>query len=419
MAESQKDTTLQAPAGLVEAGFQPYQSPYLDNPNPFYAQARQEKPIFFSPMMNMWVVTRYDDLITILKDSQRFSSRNWLSNSARLSPETMRILQGTMFTSESGGLVMADPPVHTRLRHALTNAFSSHLVQQLEDQIRYLANKLIDGFPKQGQIDFVERFGRLLPVQVLCRLIGIPDKDGDWVRKSCDEVEILFIQTLPEDEQEAKAQAYIDLFNYLRDLLEERKVSPRDDLASALQDTSDGTLSIAELVELLITLLTAGIGTSTHFIPGALLILLQENTWEVLDIRPEALSQVVEETLRLVSPIQGLFRMTTQEVEVGGVTIPAKALIYGLVASGNRDESHFHNPDAFEPEREKSGHNMVFGHGIHYCVGAPVVKLEARVALEVLHQRFPHLHLAPNQPPLRYLPGLLLRGLASLPIELE
>lgn len=420
MAEQQ--TTTVPPASTdaqdsIPAGFRPYESPYLENPIPFFARARQEQPVFFSPMMNMWVVTRYDDLVTVLKDPQRFSSRNWLSSSAGLSPATLQILKGTMFDSASGGLVMADPPDHTRLRRALTGAFSARLVAQLEDQIRTLSGKLIDNFPSQDPVDFVEHFGRILPVQVLCRLVGIPDADANWIRKSCDEVEVLFIQTLPEDQQQAGAHTYMALFNYLGNILDQRQISPRDDLATAFQNSGQDKLTRAEFIELLITLLTAGIGTSTHFLPACLLLLLQQGDWAKLDTSPAHLGQIVDEALRLVSPIQGLFRVTTQEVQLGGVTVPAGSLIYGIVASANRDEQYFPNPDGLDLQRAKTANHMVFGHGIHHCVGAPVVKLEARVALEVLHERFPDLRIATNHPPLRYLPGLLLRGMEQLFIE--
>ncbi len=229
-------------------------------------------------------------------------------------------------------------------------------------------------------------------------------------------MEVLFIQTVPEDQQRAGAQTYVDLFKYLGNLLQERSRDPREDLATALQNTGL-EVSTNELIELVITLLTAGIGTSTHFLPACLLQLKQQGAWETLDTSPANLAQVVDEALRLVSPIQGIFRMTTQEVQLGDVTVPAGALIYGVVASANRDEQYYSNPDALDLEREKSVNHMVFGYGIHHCVGAPVVKLEARVALEVLHQRFPGLRLAANHPPIRYLPGLLLRGMEHLYIE--
>lgn len=417
MAEQETKTIPSGPQESVELQFRPFESPYLENPVPFLAYARQEKPIFFSPLMNLWVVTRYDDMATILKDPQRFSSRNWFTASARLAPATMQILKGTMFDSDSGGLVQTDPPIHTRLRRALTGAFSARLVAQLEDQIRTLTANLIDAFPEQDPLDFVEHFGRKLPVQVLCRLIGIPDKDADWIRKSCDEVEILFIQTLPEDQQQALAHSYIDLFNYIGELLDQRQVSPQDDLATAFQNSGQDKLSRSEFIELLITLLTAGIGTSTHFLPACVHLLLEHGAWKTLDHSPEYLGQVVDEALRLVSPIQGVFRMTTEEVELGGVTVPANALVYAVVASANRDQQRFPNPDVIDLQRDKNTHHMVFGYGIHHCIGAPVVKLEARIALEMLHERFPNLRIARNHPPLRYLPGLLMRGMEQLFLE--
>ena len=417
---TEQQTTSPMPFSIqepVDLAFRPYENPYLENPIPFLARARQESPVFFSRQMNLWVVTRYDDVVTMLKDPRRFSSKNWFTTSARLSPATLQILKGTMFDSASGGLVQTDPPIHTRLRRALTGAFSTRLIAQLEHQIRTLTTNLIDAFPAQDPLDFAEHFARKLSVQVLCRLIGIPDADGDWVRQSCDEVEMLFIQTLPEDQQQARAHAYIDLFNYMGNILDQRQISPQEDLATAFQNSGQDKLSRSEFIELLITMLTAGIGTSTHFLPSCLLLLLEQGYWEKLDHSPEYLGKVVDEALRIVSPVQGIFRMTTQEVQVGDTTIPAGVLIYGMVASANRDEQHFPDSDMIDLQREKISLHMAFGQGIHHCIGAPVVKLEARIALEILHQRFPGLRVVADHPPLRYIPGLLMRGMEQLFVE--
>lgn len=397
--------------------FMPFQSPYLENPFPFLTYYRDEKPVFFSPVVNMWIVSRYDDVLSILKDPQRFSSREAFAAPAHLSPNTLKLLQGTMFTSEAGGLVMADPPIHTRLRRAITNAFTPNRVQQLEGQIRELANNLVDSLPEQEPVDFVESFARPLPVLAICRLIGIPDEAGSWIRQSTDDLAVLLTQPLPDEEQQRCAQLYLDLFKYMGDLLEERRLSPRDDLATAMQSGDQEQLSKDELIELLITLLTAGIASTTHFLSACVLQLLRQGTWETLDATSEQLARVVEEALRLVSPIHGVFRTAKQDVEFNGMTIPAGSMIYGLLSSANRDQEHFHNPEVFDLQRESGNRHMVFGYGIHYCAGAPLVRLEARVALEVLRTRFPGLRLTDNHPPIQYTPGLLLRGIEHVYIE--
>jgi len=403
--------------GSPDYEFRPFQSPYLEDPFPFLMHYRQERPAFFSPMVHMWIISRYDDIQSILKDPQRFSSREAFAAPAHLSPAAMQLLKGTMFTSEAGGLVMADPPVHTRLRRTLTNAFTSKRVAQLEDQIRTLANSLVDAFPAFDPVDFAESFARPLPVMAICRLIGMPDSDGDWIRRSTDDLAVLLTQPLPEEEQKRCAQLYLDLFQYMDDLLKERRLAPRDDLATALQGSDAGQLSNSELIELLITLLTAGIASTTHFLSACLLHLLQQGIWSKLGTQSDYLARVVEEALRLVSPIQGIFRTAREEVQFGSVTVPAGAMIYGVLTSANHDEQQFQHPDAFDLDRGHTNRHMVFGYGIHYCAGAPLVRLESRVALEVLRQRFPQLHLIADHPPISYTPGLLLRGIEHVFIE--
>lgn len=400
-----------------DMAFLPYTEAYLADPHRFHEWYRQEQPVFFSPEMHMWVVSRYDDVLTMLKDPAHFSSKNWFSTSARLAPETLEVLKGTMFDSESGGLVSADPPIHTRLRRALTSALTPQLVALLEDDIRSITNRVIDAFPADDPLNVVEHFARRLPVPVLCRLIGIPQNDHEWIRQLCDTVEVLFIQTLPEDEQKEKAQAYMDLFNYIGDLLDRRRADPQTDLATAIQHGGDHEISRAEAIELLITLLTAGIGTSTHFLSACLLHLVGQGVWQTLDSDPKRLAAVVEETLRVVSPVHGVFRITTQEVQLGGATLPAGALVYGVVASANRDEQHFPHGEQIDLEREKGVQHLSFGYGIHYCAGAPVFRLEARIALAALHERFPNLRLDAAEPPIRYLPGLLMRGVEQFSIR--
>src|SRR5260370_21695531 len=248
---------------------------------------------------------------------------------------------------------------------------------RLEPDVRELATHLIDDFELQGPIDFVEHFARPLPLQITCRLIGIPDADHNQIHQWGDAMVDLLIHSLPAERQRARAYELLALYQYMGDLLEQRRHNPQDDLATALLQASveqDQTkMSQGELIELLVTLVSAGFETTMNFLSACLLLLIGGGFWETLDHDPQHLAQVVEEALRLVSPLMGIFRMTTQEVHLGGVTLPPDAMIYVVLSSANRDERLFPHPETLYLQRDSNRH-MAFGSGIHFCIAAPFAR---------------------------------------------
>jgi len=398
--------------------FQPFQSPFRENPYAFFAEAR-EQPIFFSPTFNFWMVTRYDDIVQILKDHQTFSNRKAFAAPTELIPEAKHLLRNTMFGTESGGLIMADPPIHTRLRRPLTAAFSARRVAEVEPALRELVSRLIDGFPPQGPVDFVESFAHPLPIQAVCHLLGIPQSANEQIRIWSDALIDLLNAAVSPEQQLEYAHNCVELYQYMEDLLEQRRREPQNDLCTALLrevEKEQAQTSIAELADVLVSVLVAGFESTQYFLGAFLALILTNVDWENLNEDSRSLSLLVEEGLRLATPILGIMRYATQEVQLGDVTIPAGALVYTSLTSGNYDEQQFAHAALFDPQRQQNNRHITFGQGIHFCIGAPLARVEARVAIEVLHQRLPHLRLVPDQS-LEYRDGLVLRGLKHLWVE--
>ncbi|GHO47995.1 cytochrome P450 [Ktedonospora formicarum] len=409
------DKTIETP----KLDFQPFQSPFTDNPYAYFAQVREEQPIFYSPTFNFWFVSRYDDVVRILKDHQAFTNAKAFASPSELIPEAKELLRDTMFGTESGGLIMADPPIHTRLRRPLTAAFSARRVAKLEPGVRELVSKLIDEFPKQGQVDIVEDFAHALPLHVVCHLFGIPQSENTKVRVLSDALIDLLNAAVTPEKQIEYATKTVELYKYVLDMLEDRKRNPQDDLPSALiqeVEKEQSQTTIAELADVLVSVLVAGFESTQYFMAAFIALLLKNVDWENLNEDPKHLNMLVEEGLRLCTPILGIMRYATQDVEVSGVTIPSGALVYTSLTSANYDEHHFAHADQFDPHREQNTRHATFGQGIHFCIGAPLARVEARIALEVLHQRLPHMRLVPNQP-MEYRDGLVLRGLKHLWVE--
>lgn len=398
--------------------FQPFQSPFRDNPYAFFAQAR-EQPIFFSPTFNFWMVTRYDDIVRVLKDHQAFSNRKAFAAPTELIPEAKELLRNTMFGTESGGLIMADPPIHTRLRRPLTAAFSARRVAKIEPDLRAIVSRLIDGFPSQGKVDFVEHFAHPLPIQAVCHLLGVPQSDNKQIRIWSDAlIDMLNAGVAPEKQVEY-ARKCVELYRYMENLLEQRRREPQDDLCSALMqevEQEQAQTTLTEMADVLVSVLVAGFESTQYFLSAFLTLILTNVDWEKLNDDSQSLTPVVEEGLRLATPILGIMRYATQEVQLGEVTIPNGALVYTSLTSGNYDDQQFVHAALFDPQRGQNNRHITFGQGIHFCIGAPLARVEARLAIEVLHQRLPHLRLVPDQP-LEYLDGLVLRGLKHLWIE--
>ena len=395
----------------------PFQSPQLENPYAFYARARKQEPVFYNPTLGLWYVSRFEDVATVLKDTERFSSAGAHHSQFELPPEVLDILKQGYYPP-APTLVDNDPPSHTRTRRYVSKAFSMSETGLLEPRIRALTDELIDGFVTQGRVDLIERFAYPLPARVILGIVGIPPEDVDRIRQwSEDWAALLFVQ-MPVERQLACARGMVAYHQYMTEFIEQRRQHPRDDLTSdilrAMKEEDAPPLSTEELVHVLNLVLTAAHLTTTNLIANCLYLLLTHpEQWELVRKEPWRLPAALEETLRYEAPLLGNIRTTTETVGLGGATLPKGARLLVLFASANRDETRFPDADRFDILRPLSGNHFAFGRGTHFCIGAMLARLEGKIALERLIQRLPGLRLVPDQP-LAYQPSLVHRGFQRL-----
>lgn len=383
---------------------------YHQDPAGFFAGLRESRPIAPVRMPGYgraWIVTRYADVRTTLtgprlaKDVQRWPGG------------------GRSRPSEATGvyahMLHADPPEHTRLRRLVQKAFTPRRVAQLRPRAEQIAAGLLDEMAAaRGDVtDLLGAYARPLPIAVLCELLGIPVADRAWIA----------VTVAAYDERAEHQRVERELAAYFAGLIAARRAEPGEDLISALalaRDNSAGDgLTGNELLSAVYLLVMAGFDTTVNLIAsGALALLTHPGQKTRLRQDPSLLPAAVEELLRFTSPVNHANdRFTTEDVPVGGVVIPAGEWLFSAISSANRDPARFPCPDRLDLGRETSGH-VAFGHGVHYCLGAPLARMEAEVALGALLARFPRISLAVAPPELRWRPVSLMNGLESLPVRL-
>ncbi len=391
-------------------------NPLAEDPYPFYCQARKNEPIVYCPSLDAWLVTSYKDIQRILLQPEIFSSRDTLTSPVTFYPSTLQeLLNGYLPVPI---VLNSDGEEHARFRMPLTKAFAPSRIRAMEPFVRDVATKLIDAFLADGRADIVSRFAYPLALEVVLKLLGIPAQDIEQTRVWSQDWLMLMSVQLEEAHQLSCAKNTVAFQKYLAALIKQRRQEPQDDLISSLlDDASEGEpLTETELVITLQGLVLAGHESTTNMIgTGLLLLLEQPKQWQTLCAHPEYIPQTVEEILRYDAPIQMFARTTTQEVNINGITLPEDAALLLLYGSGNRDEAAFPNADEFQIQRTPN-HHLAFGHGVHFCVGAALARLEGRVAFEVLCQRLPQLRLVDGQR-LTHIPTLLFRGYECLEVE--
>ncbi|WP_223198443.1 cytochrome P450 [Solihabitans fulvus] len=377
--------------------------------DPLYAHLRKEEPLTRVRLPfgeDAWLATRHVDARVVLGDARFSRALSVGRDEPRTRPE-----QG------NGGILSMDPPDHTRIRRLATKAFTMRRVELLRPRAQEIADGLADEMLAGGsRADLVEQFALPLPITVICELLGVPVEDREHFRVWSDAFLSTTSLTL-EQVMEYKGK----LWQYMGGLIEQRRVEPTDDLIGALvlaRDEQD-VLSEDELISLTVGLLVAGHETTATQIPNFVYVLLNhpdQLAW--LRERPEQVAQAVEELMRYVplGTAAAFPRYAKEDIEVGGVLVRAGEPVLVAVASANRDESVFEDPDELRLARSTNPH-IGFGHGVHHCLGAPLARLELQVALGTLLGRFPDLRFAVPQEQLRWKRGMLVRGLESLPIE--
>lgn len=392
-------------------------NPFAEDPYPFYARARQEESVTFSPELGAWLVTRYADIQSILLQPDKFSSRNTLASPVIFHPRTLEeIIKGYMPVPI---VLNTDGEDHARFRAPLMNAFAPARVRKMEPFVYEIANKLIDAFIDERQADIISQFAYPLALEVVLTLLGVPKEDIEQTRQWSQDWLMLMSVQVGEEQQVSCARSTVVFQHYLVDIINRRKEQPQDDLISSLAGYNAGDvepLNEAELVITLQGLILAGHESTTNMIGTGLLQLLRDpQRWEMLCSEPASIPKAVEEILRYDAPIQMFAREANQKAKVGEVTLPEGAQLLLLYGSGNRDEAVFACAEEFHPQRSPN-HHLAFGHGVHFCVGAALARLEGRVAFEVLCRRLPGLALVPGQA-LTHIPSLLFRGYERLLVK--
>jgi len=394
----------------TQAVFNPLMPEFHSNPYPFYRALREEDPVHQSPL-GFWVCTRYDDAVMILRDP-RFGREGMAKRmEARLGL--------TQDTSRARDMLFQDPPDHTRLRALVSRAFTPRVVEVMRPHIQEIVDGLLDRVEGARAMDVIEDLAYPLPVTVICEMLGVPAADQDIFKTWSTDIErSLDAAVLPADSDAIPRgrDARLGLADYFRSLIATRRKDPKPDLLSALiaAEEEGNKLSEGELVSTCMLLLIAGHETTVNLIGNGLLALLQHpDQLRALRDDPGLIQTGVEELLRFDGPVQRTGRMTTAEVEIGDKRIPRDSVVVSVIGAANRDPKQFADPDRLDVSRKDNRH-IAFGFGIHFCLGAPLARLEGQLALGTLLRRMPKLALVSDVPEWRE--SSTLRGLKSLPV---
>ncbi len=380
---------------MTQIAFDPLDPAQREDPFPLLELARRERPVFYAEAYDLWVVTRYDDVLAVVKDHETFSSTGALKSSPEPYPPDVEAVLAAGWP-QMPYIIEVDPPLHDRIRGLVTRAFTPRRIAELEPRIKELAEELVEELAPLGRADVVERFAWPLPLRVLGELLGLPRSDlaslhrwgTDW---------LLLQQPRPVEQRVGHARGLVEMQRYFMRKLEEREREPRDDLLGALlaaRAQLPDPLSLDAVAGLPLDLVVAGHVTVTRAIGSALALAFRHPPLREHLLDPKLAPATIEEVLRLESPAQGLFRRATRTVEIGGVELPEGARVMVHFGSANRDECVFADADRLDPGREELGKHVAFGKGIHFCIGAPLARLELKISLPLLLERLPGLRPA-------------------------
>jgi pimeloyl-[acyl-carrier protein] synthase len=393
---------------MGRVAFNPMDPAFVADPYPTYHRLRAEDPVHHSPL-GFWVLTRYEDVVAVLRDPRFAKEAIAAVVAARLGRAPAAPLS----------MLDRDPPDHTRLRSLVSKAFTPRVVEALRPHIQKIVDSLLDRVAGANAMDLIEDFAYPLPVIVICEMLGVPFEDHERFKQwGLDIARGLDSILLPPDSDVARRSdaARSALTAYFRELIAERRASPRADLLSGLiaaEEVGD-RLREDELLATCILLLVAGHETTVNLIGnGTLALLRHRDQLRRLRKDPGLIASAVEELFRYDGPVQRTARVSGEDVAIAGRTIAKGELVMPFIGAADRDPAQFPDPDRLDIARTDNRH-IAFGWGIHFCLGAPLARLEGQIALNTLVRRLPKLALATDKP--EYRESLTLRGLSTLPV---
>ena len=391
--------------------FNPMDPEFLANPYPTYHRLRAEDPVHHSPL-GFWVLTRYEDVAAVLRDPRFIKEPLAALVAARFGAEVPRGVGLSMLDR--------DPPDHTRLRSLVSKAFTPRVVEGLRPRIQKIVDGLIARAEAAGSMDLIEEFAYPIPVNVICEMLGVPVDDHERFKGwSLDIARGLDSIWLPPDSEipRRSAAARHAISDYFRELIGQRRATPRADLLSALiaAEEAGDKLNEEELLATCILILIAGHETTVNLIGNGVLALLRHPA-ELHRLRatPGLITTAVEELLRYDGPVQRTARVASDDATIGGHTIHKGEMVMPFIGAADRDPAQFPAPDRLDLSRADNRH-IAFGWGIHFCLGAPLARVEGQIAIETLVRRLPRLELVNET--IEYRQSLTLRGLKELPVK--
>ncbi len=393
---------------------------FFANPYPVYTQLRIEDPIHWSNHLNGWVLTRYTDIKSVLLDPTHFSNVGEVTQLlAQLPGADEGHFDALKQHYEQGGLVHSDPPDHTRLRNLISKAFTPRVVKRLKPFIQATVNHLLDKIQSSGQMEVIADLAFPLPAIVIAEMLGVPSNDRKQFRIWAENIMAFAGSGQVQAQLAIQAQqSLLEILAYFRYLLDQNSPDAGESLLIRLAHAEEqgDKLNEQELLGTCVTLLVAGFETTTNLIGNGLLALLKHpEQLRHLKENPHLIEAAIEEFLRYDSMLQGIRRIVKTNIEFGDKKMVQGQIVYAMLGAANRDPAQFSNPDQLDITRpHKTNKHLAFGYGIHYCLGAPLARVEAAVAINTILQRFPNIQLANDK--FHWRENILLHGLNSLPV---
>ena len=401
-----------------QGGFTPF---YSDDLYAALAAVRLSQPVFYCEEIDHWVVAKYEDIVSILRDTETYSAQNATLRLEPLHQDAVRILNEGGFAPDTpqGSI---DPPRHKRIRDATNPLMTVKAVTALEGRIRDVVHASLDRLDGRNRVDLLKDFTYELPAHVLFHLLGVPAEDARKVKNlAAGRLQIDFSPATYEQQLQG-AHNLVGLWHYSVDLVKDRIQSPRDDFPSGLvrfRNGDDAVLTINEINTIVYGLFFAGHETTTNQLVNTFRELLADRvTYEAICADPALIPNAIEEAFRLYGTVIGWRRRTKRDVMVRGIDIPAGSNILLSFASANRDEDVFPDPEVFDIRRANARRHLTMGNGIHFCLGAPLARLEMRIVLEEFTKRFPNARLAPKQS-VQHFHTFVFRAPEALLVDLE